>query len=88
MPKANWVRRRFTVKPVRGRLFIAKLGSKASGGEELLYQTKTSARNVSNTKVTLYPMVKDRTEITADLGEKGCRGMFEGSNNVSDKGIN
>lgn len=68
MPKANWVGRGlFIVQPVRGGLFIAKLGSKASGGEEPLGQTKTSARNVSNTKVTLYPMVNDRTEITSDL---------------------
>lgn len=72
MPKANWVGRGlFIVQPVRGGLFIAKLGSKASGGEEPLGQTKTSARNASNTKVTLYPMVNDRTEITSDLeGER------------------
>lgn len=41
-----------------------------TGGEEYLGQTKTSARNVSNTKVTLYPVVNDRTEITADLEEE------------------
>lgn len=41
-----------------------------TGGEEHLGQTKTSARNVSNTKVTLYPVVNDRTEITADLEEE------------------
>lgn len=60
----------FIVKPARGGLFIAKPGSRATGGEEHLGQTKTSARNVSNTKVTLYPLVNDRTEIAADL-ERG-----------------
>lgn len=70
-PKTNRVGRElFIVKPARGGLFIAKPGSKATGGKEHLGQTKTSARKVSNTKVTLYPVVNDRTEITADLEEE------------------
>lgn len=67
-PKPNRLGRGlFIVKPARGGLFIAKPGSKV---EEHLGQTKTSAGNVSNTKVTLYPVVNDRTEITADLEEE------------------
>lgn len=70
-PKPNRLGRGlFIVKPARGGLFIAKRGSKATGGEEHLGQTKTSAGNVSNTKVTLYPVVNDRTEITPDLEEE------------------
>lgn len=70
-PKPNRLGRGlFIVKPARGGLFIAKPGSKVTGGEEHLGQTKTSAGNVSNTKVTLYPVVNDRTEITADLEEE------------------
>jgi len=60
----------FIVRPARGGLFIAKPGSKATGGVEHLGEAKTSARNVSNTKVTLYPVVNDGTEITADLEEE------------------
>lgn len=60
----------FIVKPASVGLFIAKPGSKAIGGEEHLGQTKTSAGNVNNTKVTLHPVVNDRTEITADLEEE------------------
>lgn len=41
-----------------------------TGGEEHLGQTKTSAGNVRDTKVTLYPVVNDRTEITDDLEEE------------------
>lgn len=71
MPKPNRVGRRlFIVKTARGGLFIAKPGSKATGGEEHLGQTKTSVGNISNTKVTLYPVANDRTEITADLEEE------------------
>lgn len=70
-PKTNRVGRGlFIVKPARGGLFIAKPGSRATGGEEHLGWTKTSARNVSNTKVTLYPVENDRTEITAGLEEE------------------
>lgn len=60
----------FIVKRASGRLLIAKAGSKAISGEERLGQTKTSARNVNNTEVTLYPVVNDQTEITADLEEE------------------
>lgn len=70
-PKPNRVGRGlFIVKPAREGLFIAKPGSKVTGGEEHLGQTKTSAGNVRDTKVTLYPVVNDRTEITDDLEEE------------------
>lgn len=70
-PKHNRVGRGlFIVKPSRRGLFIAKPGNKVTGGEEHLGQTKTSAGNVRNTKVTLYPVVNDSTEITADLEEE------------------